>query len=270
MAPRWCPPASYRVTLPDPGIAQYAAVGHGDALVFLHGLGGDHSNWQPQLDAFGPTHHCVAWTLPGYGDSPPLDEMTWPNLADMVVRVLDDANVDRACIVGLSMGGYIAQQLAASHPDRVSRLVLAGTTAQFGRGSASFAEKFLASRLKPIDEDMTMAELAPTIAEALLSSDAPAEATANAVASMSRISTDAYRQALQCLVTWDFVDSLDQISAPTLCLAGEHDRTAPVAAVKALADSLADSQFVVLEHANHLMNLDRPDAFNAAVRSFVQ
>ena len=134
-------------------LPEYMVVGEGHStLVFLHGLGGDHTNWQPQFAEFASDYRCVAWTLPGYGLSPPLEALTWPNLSDMLARVLDDIGVDRATIVGISMGGYIAQQFAADYDERVDRLVLAATSSEFGRGSASFSERFLAARLKPLDD----------------------------------------------------------------------------------------------------------------------
>ena len=85
-------------------LPEYLVVGEGHStLVFLHGLGGDHTNWEPQLAEFSRDHRCIAWTLPGYGTSPPLDALTWPNLSDLVARVLDDVGVRRASVIGLSM-----------------------------------------------------------------------------------------------------------------------------------------------------------------------
>ena len=251
-------------------LPEYLVVGEGHStLVFLHGLGGDHRNWQPQIGEFAKDYRCVAWTLPGYGVSPPMQALTWPNLSDMLARVLDDVGVHRATIVGLSMGGYIAQQFAADHGERVDRLVLAATSSQFGRGSVRFAEKFLAARLKPLDDGETPASLAHRVVPSLLSSDASLETIATCVTSMSRISTDAYREALRCLVTWNFTDYLDEIEVPTLCLAGADDTTAPVAALQALADGLPDARLEIIDSCNHLMNLDRPAEFNQDMRSFL-
>jgi len=253
------------VTLPLP---EYTCIGQGDrTVVFLHGLGGDHTNWEPQLAEFSADYRCIAWTMPGFGDSPALDELTWGGLADAVARVLDHVGAERATVIGLSMGGYVAQQFAADYPERVDRLVLAATTAQFGRGSASFAEKFLTSRLAPIDAGQTPSDFAPTVAPNLLSDPAPAGAVENAVASMSRISPEAYRAALNCLVTWNFVERLSEITAPTLCLAGDDDRTAPPAAVQALADALPNATCEVIPHCQHLMNLDHPTEFNTRLHS---
>jgi pimeloyl-ACP methyl ester carboxylesterase len=245
-------------------------VGEGPStLVFLHGLGGDNSNWEPQITEFAKDYRCVAWTLPGYGASPPMEALTWPKLSDMLARVLDDVGVHRATIIGLSMGGYIAQQFAADHAERVECLVLAATSSQFGRGSTLFAEKFLAARLKPLDDGETPASLAPRVVPSLLSPGASSSAIANCVASMSRISTDAYREALRCLVTWNFTDCLDEIVAPALCLAGTDDATAPVAALQALADGLLDARLEIIDNCNHLMNLDHPAEFNQLIRNFL-
>lgn len=251
-------------TVPD-----FLDVGDGPAILFLHGLGGDKNNWQPQLDAFADGYRCLAWTMPGYGSSPAIAELTWPNLAAAAVRVLDDAGIESASVVGLSMGGYVAQQLAADQPARVNSLVLAATTSQFGRGSASFAERFLASRLQPIDEGAAPADFAATVVAALLSDHATAETTASAIASMSQISADAYRAALTCLVTWNFIDRLNEIAAPSLCLAGADDKTAPVEAVQALADGLPNADFAVIDNCRHLLNLDQPAAFNRALAGFL-
>jgi len=253
-----------------PALPDYQLTGDGpQTIVFLHGLGGDLTNWQPQVDYFSAKYRCLRWTLPGYGTSAPLPHLTWPNLAAALADVLDEAGVDRAAIVGMSMGGFIAQQFAADHGDRVESLVLAGTTAQFGRGSTSFAEEFLRTRLKPVDDGASPADFAATVVQNLLSPNADAAAVANATASMSRISSDAYRQALTCVVTWNFVDRLSEIQAPTLCIAGSNDQTAPVAALQALTDGLPSAQLAVIDDCQHLINLDRPGEFNTLVDDFV-
>ncbi len=251
-------------------LPQYRVVGEGDgALLFLHGLGGDHTNWEPQVAEFSASHRCVAWTLPGYGASPSMASLTWPKLSAMLVRLLDHIGLERVHVVGLSMGGYIAQQFAVDYPDRVDRLVLAGTSAQFGRGNASFIERFLAARLAPLDDGATPADFAAEVVTALLSANATSTAVANAVASMSKISADAYRSALACLVTWSLVDRLHEIQAPTLCIAAADDRTAPVAGLEELATGIPDARLEVIANCQHLMNLDRPDAFNHLLHNFL-
>jgi len=241
----------------------------GDTLLFLHGLGGDHTNWKPQLDAFGQQHRCISWTMPGYGASTPLDPMTWPTLADAAVSLLDDYGVARASLIGLSMGGMVAQQFAVDHADRLDRLVLVATSPSFGRPGSDFKEKYLAARYEPLDRGETPADLAPKVVEGLLGPDPHPDARANCIASMSNITTDAYRRALECLVTWAFDDQLHRITAPTMCIAGEEDRTAPVSSVQRMADGIAGARLDVIAAAGHLVNLDKPDEFNSLLTDFL-
>lgn len=251
---------------------EYREVGAGSPgvpLLFLHGLGGDASNWEPQLEGLGQTRHCVAWTLPGYGDSTPLELMSFPALATAAVELLDQLECERACVVGLSMGGYIAQQLALDHPDRVERLVLAGTTNAFGKPGSSFNAEFLASRLAPLDQGATPASMAERVVDGLVGPAPHPGTRANTVASMQRISPEAYRQALSALVTWDIRDRCSEITQPALCLAGADDSTAPVRAMERLVEGLGNATLTVIPECGHLMNLERPAEFNAAVRSFV-
>ncbi len=82
--------------------------GSGEAVVFLHGIGGDAGCWQPQLDHFGKRRRAIAWDMPGYGRSALLDPMTFPALADALLRLLDSLKIERAHIVGHSVGGMVA------------------------------------------------------------------------------------------------------------------------------------------------------------------
>ena len=93
-------------------------------LVFLHGIGGAARAWHGQLDFFKHRYRAIAWDMPGYGDSPPLEPMTFPALADSLVALLDARSIERAVVVGHSMGGMVAQELVARMPDRVAALVL--------------------------------------------------------------------------------------------------------------------------------------------------
>lgn len=251
---------------------EHRVVGSGDRTVlFMHGLGGDWTNWQPQLDAFGTDHQCISWTMPGYGESQPIDPMTWPALADQALALLAayDADPTTTTVVGLSMGGMVAQQLAADHPDRLDQLVLVATSPSFGRPNSDFADKYLKQRYDILDAGKTPADLAPAIVEGLLGSDPHADAAANCLASMSRITSDAYRAALACLVTWAFDDQLERITAPTLCIAGAEDTTAPVASMQRLVDGIARSGLSVIDSAGHLVNLERPTEFNELLATFI-
>src|SRR5918992_9805 len=104
--------------------------GHGQAVVLIHGHPFNRRMWAPQLAALSGELRLVAPDLPGYGSSPPVSQkITMREFADAVLGVLDAAEVERAAIVGLSMGGLVAMELGLAPPERVEGLVLAATTA---------------------------------------------------------------------------------------------------------------------------------------------
>ena len=139
-----------------------------EAIFYLHGVGGARTSFDAQIGAGGPGFAHIAWDMPGYGDSAALPEMTFAALAEAALRLIDALHIERAHLVGHSMGGMIAQELVASHPDRVASLVLSATSPAFGKAGGDWQQEFLAARLAPLDEGKTPADLAPAIVEALV------------------------------------------------------------------------------------------------------
>lgn len=247
----------------------FRMVGDGpEIILYLHGIGGDRTSFDAQIGAFGPRFNHVAWDMPGYGDSAALPETTFPALAEAAVRLLDELGVHQAHVVGHSMGGMIAQELAASHQHRIASLVLSATSPAFGKPGGDWQQEFLATRLKPLDDGKTPADLAPAIVEALIGDAPDPDGVRAAIASMSRITPEAYRAALTCLVGFDRRDTLGDIAVPTLLIAGERDETAPPKVMQRMAEGITDARYVCLAGAGHLANLERPKAFNATLAAF--
>jgi pimeloyl-ACP methyl ester carboxylesterase len=249
----------------------FRARGAGDRLlVFLHGIGGNQSSFDDQLEAFaGAGWRAAAWDMPGYGASPALADMTFAALADSAAALLDDLGGAPAVVVGHSMGGMVAQELAARHPERLRALVLYATTPIFGSPDGSFQQRFLAERLAPLDRGLTPADLAPELVAGLLGPSAPEAARARAIASTSAISAAAYRAALRCLVTFDRRAELARIACPTLALAAELDTLAPPRSMARMAERIAGARSECLPGVGHLAHLEVPGPFNAALGSFL-
>jgi 3-oxoadipate enol-lactonase len=247
------------------GAIAWREAGEGAVVVLLHGLGGSRTAWEPQLAALSPTWRAVAWDLPGYGASAPLDgPLTFDALADAVARLFDATGTDAAHLVGLSFGGMIAQHAALRHPARVRSLALLSTSPAFGLDGTS-AAAWQAARLGPLDAGRTPAEIAPEVIEAIAGPGLSKAARREQVAAMARIGADALRRAIACLPTHDVRDRLAAVIAPTLVLNGELDAETPPAYGRALAGAIPGAHFEVLAGAGHLLPAEAPQAVNAAL-----
>ncbi len=241
----------------------------GQTLIFLHGIGGNRGSFEASLAHFAPRWRAVAWDMPGYGGSPLGDEMTWAGLADALVRLMDHLGVERSGIVGHSMGGMVAQELAIRRPERVSALVLSATSARFGSADGSFQENFLAARLAPLERGLTPADIAPQTMPAMFADSSEEAAILRAVEAMATIPAATYRAALQCLVSFDRRDDLGRITAPTLLLSGAKDEVAPAKGMARMAQRIPNSRHHSIPGVGHLANLERPDLFNRSIAEFL-
>ncbi|MGQ0655616.1 MAG: alpha/beta fold hydrolase [Betaproteobacteria bacterium] len=233
-------------------------------LVFLHGVGGDHSSWDPQVARFGRLgYECLAWDQPGYGAAPMIEPYTLETVTNALKGLLP------AVLVGHSMGGLIAQEAYARLPERISALALTFTSAAFV-GSSDFAAKFVAERLDPLDAGATMAELAQRVMPQMSGRKSAAGAVARAQKIMAGIPAATYRKAVHLLTTFDRRANLANIAVPTLLMAGTDDDTAPPSIMQRMAAKIPNSEYVLLEGCGHLGPMDQPAQFNAALETFLR
>ncbi|MPY94350.1 MAG: alpha/beta fold hydrolase [Acidimicrobiia bacterium] len=248
----------------------YEVEGQGPLVVFLHGIGGNRSNWHGQLDALGDSYCALTWDARGYGSSGQgAGPLRFGDFADDAVRLLDHLGAERAHVVGLSMGGMIAQDLAGRAPDRVATLALVDTSPGFGSAPEEARATFLAQRLEPLDRGLAPADIAPDLVGALVSSKASDAVREQLRASMAALRTEPYRQALHAIVTTDFRDVLEGLRMPVLVVVGEEDQVTPPSSSRFLASSIPGAELVTIPEAGHLSNLEQPVAFNAALRAFL-
>ena len=238
-------------------------------LVLLHGVGADVRMFDPVVAPLAARADVVAWNLPGYGGRAGGAPLRFADLAGEVVAEFDRRGIDRAWILGHSIGGMLAQEVAASFPDRVAGLVLSATTPAFGSRDGSFQQTFLKTRLAPLDGGATMAELAARFVPSLVGPAALPEAAPVATALMSALPQASFRAGLECLVTFDRRDDLARIAVPTLVVAGEADTNAPLKTMTRMAEAIPGARLVVLPGIGHLAPLEAPEAFAAAVGGFL-
>lgn len=249
----------------------YQRVGSGPPLVFLHGVGGNHSNWRRQLATFASDYTCMAWDARGYGESDDGDEaVTIATFAADLLRVLDHAGCELAHLVGLSMGGMIAQQFWQDHPQRVASLALCDSAPGADDGlTAAQRRDFLRTRKAPLEAGFEPRDIAPGVARALLGPTAIPEVAAELVASISSVRKVPYMRALDAVASWGGIGALESIDVPTLVMVGEHDRLTTPDIARRMAARIPQARLVVIADAGHISNVENPLAFNAALAPFL-
>jgi 3-oxoadipate enol-lactonase len=238
-------------------------------LVFLHGIGGAARAWRAQLDFFGGRYRAIAWDMPGYGGSAPLAAVSIASLADALRDFLQQVGATKPILVGHSIGGMIVQQLLATNPDIAGAAVLAQTSPAFGKPDGDWQKTFLNARLGPLDRGETMVSLAPTLVKELVGDDPDTGGMDLARDCMSAVPEATYRATMLALMGFDQRSALGNIAVPTLVLSGSKDRNAPAPMMAKMATYIPSAKYVELEGAGHLVNLERPAAFNAALDRFL-
>lgn len=253
-----------------PAIAvEYA--GSGPLVVFLHGIGGDRSTWLPQMTAFAGRYCVAAWDARGYGDSDDYDgPLRFADMADDLARLLDSFAVNRAHIVGTSMGGRIGLEAYARHADRFATIALAGVHARFESFSPEAQRDFVESRRKPLmDDGLEPADIAPRVVAKLAGTAIPDEARDRAVAAMSRLHKESYIKTVEATTGFDREHVLGEISVPALVIGGEHDPLTPPALTRKVADAIPGAEYRTIYDSGHLGNLENPVEFNRLLDAFL-
>ncbi len=238
-------------------------------LVLIHGIGADGRMFDPAIERLQDCARIVVWNLPGYGGKPLGGSLTFPGLAAALAADLDALGIGRAVLLGHSIGGMVAQELAATFPHRVRALILSATTEVFGSRDGSFQREFVAARLGPLDAGQTMARMAAEAAPRLVGSAAAPEAVPALARLMSEIPEPAFRAAIQCLVTFDRRGDLARIAVPTLLVAGEEDANAPLKTMKRMAEAIPGARLEALGGIGHLAPLECPGRYAEIVRQFL-
>ena len=242
-----------------------AGEGVGAFVLFMHGIGGNRRNWKRQLLAFG-LHGCsAAWDARGYGDSDDYEgPLAFDDFVVDVLRVLDHFGVERAHLVGLSMGGRIAMRTALLHPARVATLTLVDTHEGFTAFSPAQRQAFVESRRAPLLAGKQPADIAEGVARSLVGPHASAEHLQELIDSIAALHKDSYIKSLEATVNQVDVGDIRAIRAPAHFIVGAQDPLTTPDMHREMAAKLGNAPVTVLPRAGHLSNIENPEAFNDA------
>ena len=205
----------------------------------------------------------MAVDLPGHGRSPAPTKPSVEAMAEQVASAMSEAGLDQAAVVGLSLGGSVAQALAIRHPDKVSALALVDTTAHYGPDAAESWEK---------RADQARREGLASLAEFQLErwfSDELRRRRPDICSAVlevfSGVSLEGYEAACKALGALDLRQGLTGISCPTVVVVGEHDHATPLTHAEELHRGIAGSSLHVLAGCKHLSAVERPAAVLALI-----
>ncbi len=235
----------------------------------LHGLGANCSSWTLQFEALGDMgFRPIAPDLPGFGSSA-YDGKGWSikRSASLLAELVDELEVGHVDIVGLSMGGVVAQQFALDFPAKVRKLVLVSTFSALRPSSLSEWVYFFQRAL--IVHLLGVKTQASFVARRVFPHENQAGLRKMAEEQIASADPRAYRAAMSGLGLFNSTGMLKSIHIPTLVVSGEDDSTVPPGRQAVLANSIPGSRQVIIKQAGHALTIDQYEEFNGLLLKFL-
>jgi len=256
----------------------YIEMGDGPALVFVHGLSGCWQNWLENIPHFARSHRVIAVDLPGFGESDlPLEDITIPGYGRFVDAFLAEIGVERASIVGNSMGGFIAAEVAVSHPRRVAKLALVSAAGVLTVRPAELTVAKQLSRMFQLASAGVIARRQSIVRRRrmrklilagivrhpeLLQPELVYEIASGA-------GKPGFLDAFKAILDYDFSERLPEVECPTLIVWGRNDRIVPVGGAYRYEQLIPNSRRVIVEDTGHVPMIERPALFNRLLDDFL-
>jgi poly(3-hydroxyoctanoate) depolymerase len=247
-----------------------ARIGQGEPLLLINGLGANLEMWQPLVRELAPRHELIGFDLPGTGRSArPRWPLRMPQLARLVTELLDELGYEKPDVLGYSLGGIVAQELARRAPERIRRLVLCATTP--GLPSVPPDPIVTTLMLTPARYwNRQLAELIlPIIAGGRTARDPGVLEKGLEMRLVQPPSALGYLYQLYALSGWTSHPWIRSVRHESLVLHGDHDPVVPLANGRYLADALPHGRLEVLSGAGHLFLLDEPASVAPALLEFL-
>jgi pimeloyl-ACP methyl ester carboxylesterase len=256
----------------------YEVVGEGRPMIFVHEFAGEAASWAPQVRFFARRYRTIAYNARGY---PPSDVPDDPaaysqrQAVDDIRGVLDHLKIDKAHVVGLSMGGYAALHFGLTYPERALSLVVAGAgygskpeeREGFRRDSATIVERFEREGMEKVADTYAMG---PTRVQFLDKDPTGWKEFHELLAKQSARGHALTMRGVQMTrpSIYELTDRMAKLEVPTLIMTGDEDEPCLEPAIH-MKRTIPTAGLVIIPKSGHTINLEEPDAFNRAVLDFV-
>lgn len=245
----------------------YEISGQGQPVVFIHGLGSSTGDWELQTPFFSKQFQVITLDVRGHGQSQkPPGPYSIPLFASDVAAFIEALDIAPAHIVGISMGGMIAFQLAVDRPDLIRSMVIVNSGPEVVPHTLK-EYWFVASRLLLVYL-FSMRKIGEVIGGGLFPKPEQVKARQQFVERWAENDKRAYVAAMRAIVGWSVTEHLPKMNIPTLILTGDRDNTTVEAKEKYMA-KLPQAELVVIENSGHASPVDQPELFNEALMAYL-
>lgn len=247
---------------------EYLDRGEGEVVLLLHGLGSTKADWDLQVEEFSKEFRVLAPDLRGHGNSSKPTERSAYGIdqcAEDMQLLLDELGVKECTVVGFSMGGAIAFEMAVNFPELVFKMVIINTAPDFN-DLGEMGEEMVRERTKAL-KTAGMEPLARQISNGMFPDDDQKELRSAFFERARKNPVNVYYNSFITLMEWGIGEKIRQIKVPVLVIASDLDYT-PISLKESYVDKMQDAQLVVIKNSRHGVTMDQPKEFNAALLKF--
>lgn len=257
------PPVDFSITHPH-------GASNGTTVFLLHGAFGAKEYWRRQIAALAAAgYRVVAWDAPGYGLSPLPVGFGIDLCAQSLAALLRSQGSGRNVVLGHSMGGMIAQRAWAYAPEHIHGYVLSATSAAFGQPDGDWQREFVRQRVAPLDAGRSIPDYVPEMLKKMMGPRAEGPDVRLLIDTVSLMREETFRAAVAAIATYEGRALLPTMHVPTLCVAGELDRTAPADVMQKMATKMPRAVCVPLEGLGHFGWAEDAARFNQVLLDFL-
>jgi len=249
----------------------YSDQGQGLPVVFLHAFPFNRTMWAPQLTSLSDRYRVITVDLRGHGESDaPFWRYSMDLFADDVKGLLDHLDIQQAVLVGLSMGGYLMFAFHRKYRERIKGLVFCDTRAEADTQELAAWRFALAQKIYKEGTKAVVAEMGPKLLSAAAYQTRPELVRLVETIGLSTQMSGAIGDLMAIAERPDSSPDLAGIACPTLVLVGDGDRLTTPEENRRIAERIKGAKITIIPSAGHISNLEQPEAFNRAIRSFLQ
>jgi 3-oxoadipate enol-lactonase len=249
----------------------FVKVGDGPITLFLlHGGYGSKDYWRDEIVTLVERgYRVVAWDAPGYGLSPLPADYSIEMVAEAAARLVDAQGTERNVLIGHSMGGIVAPNVAARRPGRIDAVVISASIAALNQGGEEFARDFIEKRVPPLRKVKTLAEAALPLLRSMFAPGSAGPSVDLVLDIAGKTPSETFIQAMLAIQRYEGVPVVQALRVPVLCVGGRHDPVAQPHLVEQTAAMIPGAEVRIFEGVGHYPFAEDADSFNRILFDFL-